>query len=134
MVNVQCLKFRKRERLVSLRLIDDLFGGGSSRSVAAFPLRAIFKVRVREDHAAAPVQLLISVPKKHFHHAVDRNHVKRQIREAWRLHKQLLVEAIAPDKQLLVAFVWQSDALLSTQQVEERVANLTCRIAERMNS
>ena len=134
MGNVQRLTFRKRERLVSLRLIDDLFGGGSSRSVAAFPLRAIFKVRVREDHAAAPVQLLISVPKKHFHHAVDRNHVKRQIREAWRLHKQLLVEAIAPDKQLLVAFVWQSNQHLATSAVEGRIANLTCRIAERMNS
>jgi ribonuclease P protein component len=134
MGNVQRLTFRKRERLVSLRLIDDLFGGGSSRSVAAFPLRAIFKVRVREDHAVAPVQLLISVPKKHFHHAVDRNHVKRQIREAWRLHKQLLVEAIAPDKQLLVAFVWQSNQHLATSAVEERIANLTCRIAERMNS
>ena len=134
MGNVQRLTFRKRERLVSLRLIDDLFGGGSSRSVAAFPLRVIFKVRVREDHAAAPVQLLISVPKKHFHHAVDRNHVKRQIREAWRLHKQLLVEAIAPDKQLLVAFVWQSNQHLATSAVEERIANLTCRIAERMNS
>lgn len=102
--------------------------------MAAFPLRAIFKVRVREDHAAAPVQLLISVPKKHFHHAVDRNHVKRQIREAWRLHKQLLVEAIAPDKQLLVAFVWQSNQHLATSAVEERIANLTSRIAERMNS
>lgn len=134
MGNVQRLTFRKRERLVSLRLIDDLFGGGSSRSVAAFPLRAIFKVRVREDHAAAPVQLLISVPKKHFHHAVDRNHVKRQIREAWRLHKQLLVEAIAPDKQLLVAFVWQSNQHLATSAVEERIANLMSRIAERMNS
>lgn len=134
MGNVQRLTFRKRERLVSLRLIDDLFGGGSSRSVAAFPLRAIFKVRAREDHAAAPVQLLISVPKKHFHHAVDRNHVKRQIREAWRLHKQLLVEAIAPEKQLLVAFVWQSSQHLATSAVEERIANLTCRIAERMNS
>ena len=134
MGNVQRLTFRKRERLVSLRLIDDLFGGGSSRSVAAFPLRAIFKVRVREDHAAAPVQLLISVPKKHFHHAVDRNHVKRQIREAWRLHKQLLVEAIAPDKQLLVAFVWQSNQHLATSAVEERIANVTSRIAERMNS
>ena len=134
MGNVQRLTFRKRERLVSLRLIDDLFGGGSSRSVAAFPLRAIFKVRVREDHASAPVQLLISVPKKHFHHAVDRNHVKRQIREAWRLHKQLLVEAIAPDKQLLVAFVWQSNQHLATSAVEERIANLTCRSAERMNS
>ena len=134
MGNVQRLTFRKRERLVSLRLIDDLFGGGSSHSVAAFPLRAVFKVRVREDHAAAPVQLLISVPKKHFHHAVDRNHVKRQIREAWRLHKQLLVEAIAPEKQLFVAFVWQSNQHLATSAVEERIANLTCRIAERMNS
>ena len=53
--------------------------------------------------------MLVSVPKKHFHHAVDRNHVKRQVREAWRLHKQLLVEAIAPDKQLLIAFAWHSD-------------------------
>ena len=126
------LTFRKRERMVSLRLIDDLFGGGSSRSVAAFPLRAIFKVRVREDHAAAPVQLLISVPKKHFHHAVDRNHVKRQIREAWRLHKQLLVETIAPDKQLLVAFVWLSDSLLPTQHVEERVVSIIKRLQEKL--
>lgn len=125
-------QFRKRERLVSLRLIDDLFGGGSSHSVAAFPIRAVYKVRVREDHDTAPMQLLISVPKKHFHHAVDRNHVKRQIREAWRLHKQLLAEAVAPGKQLLIAFVWQSATLLSSQQVEERIVSLVHRISEKL--
>ena len=123
--------FRKRERLVSLRLIDELFGGGHSRSVAAFPLRAVFMQRPRGAHDE-PLQMLISVPKKYFHHAVDRNRVKRQVREAWRLHKSLLAEAIASDKQLLIAFVWTSDTLLPTSAVAERVANLTRRITEKL--
>ena len=117
--------------MVSLRLIDELFGGGNSRSVAAFPLRAVFMLRQREAHEE-PLQMLVSVPKKHFHHAVDRNHVKRQVREAWRLHKQLLVETIAPDKQLLVAFVWLSDSLLPTQHVEERVVSIIKRLQEKL--
>ncbi|MBO6191193.1 MAG: ribonuclease P protein component [Prevotella sp.] len=123
--------FRKRERLVSLRLIDELFGGGHSRSVAAFPLRAVFMQRPRGAHDE-PLQMLISVPKKFFHHAVDRNRVKRQVREAWRLHKSLLAEALASDKQLLIAFVWTSDTLLPTSAVAERVANLTRRITEKL--
>ena len=123
--------FRKRERLVSLRLIDELFGGGHSRSVAAFPLRAVFMQRPRGAHDE-PLQMLISVPKKYFHHAVDRNRVKRQVREAWRLHKSLLAEALASDKQLLIAFVWTSDSLLPTSAVAERVANLTRRITEKL--
>lgn len=123
--------FRKRERLVSLRLIDELFGGGHSRSVAAFPLRAVFMQRPRGAHDE-PLQMLISVPKKYFHHAVDRNRVKRQVREAWRLHKSLLAEALASDKQLLIAFVWTSDTLLPSSAVAERVANLTRRITEKL--
>ena len=123
--------FRKRERLVSLRLIDELFGGGHSRSVAAFPLRAVFMQRPRGAHDE-PLQMLISVPKKFFHHAVDRNRVKRQVREAWRLHKSLLAEALASDKQLLIAFVWTSDTLWPTSAVAERVANLTRRITEKL--
>ena len=123
--------FRKRERMVSLRLIDELFGGGHSRSVAAFPLRAVFMSRQRDAHDE-PLQMLVSVPKKHFHHAVDRNHVKRQVREAWRLHKQLLVEAIAPDKQLLVAFVWLSDQQVATPAVEERIDSIVKRIREKL--
>ena len=128
---MMALTFRKRERMVSQRLIDDLFAGGSSRSVAAFPLRAVYKLRERNDHGE-PLQVLISVPKKHFHHAVDRNRVKRQVREAWRHHKQLLVEALASDKQLLVAFVWLSDSFLSTSEVEERVAGIVKRLQEKL--
>ena len=73
--------------MVSNLLIEALFENGSSQSVSAFPLRAVYQtIERREGHA--PVQILISVPKKRFKHAVDRNRVKRQIREAYRRHRQ----------------------------------------------
>src|SRR3712207_3348747 len=84
----------KEERIYSLSLIDDLFKGGKSRSMTVFPLRAIYK-SWDDDATDAGFQaatlcpkMLISVPKKHFHHAVDRNRVKRQVREAFRKNKR----------------------------------------------
>ena len=85
--------FRKQERIVSLKLMETLFEKGSSHSVAAFPLRAIYTETERQA-GCAPVQVLISVPKKRFKHAVDRNRVKRQVREAYRKHKEPVVEKI----------------------------------------
>ena len=123
--------FRKRERLVSQRLIDDLFGGGHSRSVAAFPLRAVYQLRQRTAYDA-PLQMLVSVPKKHFHHAVDRNRVKRQVREAYRKHKEPVVEKIQEGKQLLIAFVWLSDAHFPSAEIEKRVKSLIAQIAKKI--
>jgi len=119
----------KQERLVSRRLIETLFSG--SQSVAAFPLRVVYKIkeRAREDE---PVQLLISVPKKHFHHAVDRNRVKRQVREAYRHNKSLIYPALSDQQQLLLAIVWLSDKHLSTTEVEQRLTTLLKRIAEKL--
>ena len=89
--------FRKKERIVSNLLIETLFEKGNSQSLAAYPLRAVFLKKERQQ-GHAPVQILISVPKKRFKHAVDRNRVKRQIREAYRLHKQLLGNCISDDE------------------------------------
>ena len=132
--------FQKRERMVSRKLIDTLFGAcpakqgmesRGSQSMAAYPLRAVFmkKVRARDD---APVQVLVSVPKKHFKHAVDRNRIKRQVREAFRQHKQLLYEALAEQEQLLLAFIWLSDEHYPSQHVESRVVSLMQRVAEKL--
>ena len=132
--------FQKRERMVSRKLIDTLFGAcpakqglesRRSQSMAAYPLRAVYmkKVRARND---APVQVLVSVPKKHFKHAVDRNRVKRQVREAFRQHKQLLYEALAEQEQLLLAFIWLSDEHYPSQHVESRVVSLMQRVAEKL--
>ena len=125
--------FRKRERIVSLKLIETLFGGGCSQSVAAFPLRAVYMLSERQPNEA-PVQLLISVPKKRFKHAVDRNRVKRQVREAFRQHKDLLYPVVPETQRLLLAFIWLSDEHRSSKEVEGRIVALMRRIGEKLNS
>ena len=123
----------KRERIVSRKLIETLFGGGRSQSMVAFPLRVVYMIQERTANEP-PVQLLVSVPKKHFKHAVDRNRVKRQVREAFRLHKQTLHDALPPASQLLLAFVWLSDSHSPSVTVERRVVGLMQRVAERVGS
>ena len=120
--------FRKRERMVSNLLIEALFDSGRSRSVSAFPLRAVYRTTERRE-GSAPVQVLISVPKKRFRHAVDRNRVKRQIREAYRHHKELLWQQIPDDKMMLLGFVWLSDRHSPTAEVEKRIVSILQRIA-----
>ena len=120
--------FRKRERMVSNLLIEALFDSGKSRSVSAFPLRAVYQTTERRE-GSAPVQVLISVPKKRFHHAVDRNRVKRQIREAYRCHKELLWQQIPDDKMVLLGFVWLSDRHSPTVEVERRLVSILQRIS-----
>lgn len=123
--------FRKWERIVSKKQIESLFEGGESQSLAAFPLRVVYQLTERRQ-SNTPAQILISVPKKRFKHAVDRNKVKRQVREAFRLHKQPLWDTIPDDKQLTIAFIWLSDKHCSTLEVEKRVVSLLRRIAEKL--
>ncbi len=129
MVKGQC--FPKRERLVSRRLIDELFSG--SRSMAAFPLRTVYIKKVRAKNEE-PVQLLISVPKKRFHHAVDRNRVKRQIREAYRRNRSLLDGMLNDDSQLLLAVIWTGNHHVPTAEIERRLVLLMKRIVEKERS
>ena len=76
----------KAERLHSKKLIDDLFGGGHSKAMSAFPIRLVFMPAPEGESS----QMLISVPKRYFHRANKRNRVKRQLREAYRLNKHLI--------------------------------------------
>ena len=122
--------FSKQERIVSTKLIETLFGKGDSRSAVAYPLRAVY-LQEEPSEGGAPVQILISVPKKRFKHAVDRNRVKRQIREAYRHHKDILGDTVATGKQLLIAFIWLSERHCPTRKIEERVVTLLKRIKPR---
>ena len=125
--------FSKRERIVSNLLIEALFEHGGSQSATAFPLRAVYQTMERRE-GSAPVQILISVPKKRFKHAVDRNRVKRQVREAFRHHKQLLWDCLPDDEQLLLAFIWLSDSHCATQEVEKRLVGILQRIVGKLKN
>lgn len=91
----------------------------------------VYQLRERGE-GDEPVQMLVSVPKKRFKHAVDRNRVKRQVREAYRHSKQALYDALSEDKALTVAFVWLMDRHLPTAEVTAKVTALVDKLAERL--
>ena len=108
--------------------MERLFQGGS-HSVSAYPLRAVFLPVDTEDQKG--VSVLISVPKKRFHDAVDRNRVKRQLREAYRKHKHALAEKMADREQgLLIAFIYVSAQIEPTAAIEKRMVRLLEKISE----
>ena len=120
--------FKKSERLCSRILMDRLFQG-DNHSVSAYPLRAVFLPFDLTEQEG--VSVLMSVPKKRFHDAVDRNRVKRQLREAYRKHKHALAEQMATRKQgLLIAFIYVSAQIESTAYIEKRMTRLLEKIAE----
>ena len=122
----------KAERLHRRTLIGQLFEGGS-KSISAFPLRVVY-MPVNRDETTSDVSILISVPKRHFKRAVKRNHIKRQIREAYRLNKSILIDALA-DKPygMILAFIWLDKELHSTDKLSGKVKNLLGRIAEKQS-
>ena len=80
--------FKKEERLCSKKVIDKLFAEG--KSFLAFPLKVVFiSTSVSSGY---PAKAAFTVSKKLFKKAVDRNRIKRLIREAWRLNKHLFYE------------------------------------------
>ena len=120
--------FKKSERLCSRLLMERLFQG-KSQSVSAYPLRAVFLPV--EQSVQEGVSVLISVPKKRFHDAVDRNRVKRQTREAYRKKKHALIEQMNERGQgLLIAFIYVSAQIESTAYIEKRMTRLLEKISE----
>ena len=121
----------KSERLCSKKLIERLFGGGN-KSFPAFPLRVVYMPLAPEENTA-DASILISVPKKRFKHAVKRNQVKRQVREAYRHNKHILLDALKTQEtptSMILAFIWLDNKIHSTEEVAYKVKKLLMHIAE----
>lgn len=123
----------KAERLCSKALVERLFAGGN-RSFPAFPLRVVYML-LEPGEGTAPASILISVPKKRFKRAVKRNRVKRQVREAYRHHKHLLLDALEAHggKRIVLAFIWTDNSLHPSEEVERKVKRLLTHIAENLS-
>lgn len=123
----------RQERLRGMKSTAGLFTGGDTRSMTVFPLRAVWRLDTRQP-GEPPAKMMVSVSKRHFKHAVDRNRAKRQVREAYRKHKHLLWDALREreGQALMVAFVWQSDKPLESDYVERKLERLARKLSERL--
>ena len=111
----------KEERLCTRKALEELFEG-INKSMLAYPIRAVF-----QKTEETGIRIMVSVSKRFFKRAVKRNRIKRQLREAYRLNKHLLKPASGG---INIAFLWNSNDLLPTAKVMEKMQNLLNKINE----
>ena len=114
--------YPKNEKLKSKITIDLLFSKG--KSVSKYPLRLVY---VESDfgiqqESEQKIKMGVSVSKKNFKHAVDRNYFKRVLRETYRLNKHLLINNL--DKPYAMMFFYQTKDRLSYEEINTKTIQL----------
>lgn len=110
--------YPKKEKLKSKTTIDLLFSEGNS--VSKFPLRLVY-VENKEENAEL-IKMGVSVSKKYFKKAVDRNYFKRVLRETYRLNKHILIDHLKEPHAFM--FFYQTKERLSYKEIEEKTIQL----------
>ncbi|GAA4416886.1 ribonuclease P protein component [Nibrella viscosa] len=131
----------KAERLSSRKIIDRLFEKGSTdvKTFYLFPFRVLYLYASTPSVAAQPAvdtsllsqesvqsfpplpAILITVSKRNFKKAVDRNLIRRRIREAYRKNKAIMIDAAGPEKQLpaYITFLYTARDKISFEEIEK---------------
>ncbi len=117
--------FPKTERLSGQKSIGFLFKAGESSFV--FPYRVV--VRKHNETTESRLRLLITVPKRNFKKAVDRNRIKRLTRECWRKNKSRALEQLNKKEiSLDIALVYTAHTILSTHELEPKIILILQRL------
>ncbi len=109
--------YLKTEKLKSRKIIELLFSKG--KSISKYPLRLVY---IKTDEVDEKLLFGVSVSKRNFKNAVDRNYFKRVLRECYRLNKHLLYDNL--DKPYAMMFFYQTKERLSYQEINEKTLEL----------
>lgn len=110
--------YSKNEKLKSKITIGLLFSEG--KSVSKYPLRLVYYSGNLGE--GQKIKMGVSVSKKHFKKAVDRNYFKRVLRETYRLNKHLLLDNL--DKPYAFMLFYQSKDRLSYEEINAKTIQL----------
>lgn len=115
--------FQKSERLNSKKSIKELFSKGSSFFI--YP----FKVIYLAGNSPVP-QVLFTVPKKSFKKAVERNLIRRRVKEIYRLNKHIIWSEAGESISLSVAFIYVAKDILPYNQMETKLKKCLLRLSQ----
>ena len=122
--------FTKGEKLCGVKTISELFSTGRPLNLPS--LRVIYRV-MPADPFLEPVRVLISVPKRYFRKAVDRNLIKRRIREAYRQNKTVLINSLSGrGKRCDLAIIWNDTVIQPYSLTEECVKEMIGKLSRLM--
>lgn len=110
--------YPKAEKLKSKKIIDLLFTQG--KSVSKYPLRLVYIQHDFEEEV--PLKMSVSVSKKYFKKAVDRNYFKRVLRECYRLNKHIIINCL--EQKYCFMFFYQSSERLEYAEINIRTTEL----------
>lgn len=123
-MNKMNFKYPKEEKLKSKNTIDLLFSEG--KSVSKYPLRLVYVEIPMDEYyekfGDTKLKMGVSVSKKYFKKAVDRNYFKRVLRECYRLNKHVLLENI--EKKYAIMFFYQTKDRLPYQEIHVKTVHL----------
>ena len=119
--------YPKNERLKSKTTIGLLFSNG--KSVSKYPLRLVY--RQAEENSEEQTKIGVSVSKKYFKKAVDRNYFKRVLRETYRLNKHLLLDNL--DQPYSIMLFYQTKDRLSYEEINTKMIQLFEKFSAQIN-
>lgn len=117
--------FRKTERLCSKKSIEELFLNGIAFHI--YPFKIIWLTVV--ESSESPARVVISIPKRNFKKAVERNKAKRLVREAYRKNKTVLYQYLIENKtEINFALIYTGNKILSYQELEKKIILILNRL------
>jgi len=122
----QRFTFPKKERLSNIKQIDKLFVEGKSMFV--YPFRMLY---LPVEESDVPVQVVFSVPKRSFKQAVQRNLIRRRMKEAYRLNKHLFYESIGQkNMHLTLVMIYVAKEIKDYKTIEKGIKRAMNKMTE----
>src|SRR5690606_15852401 len=124
-VQTMDFSFPKKEKLKRKKLIEQLFEGG--KGISSYPVKLIYlRTELPED---VQIQAGVTVSKRNFKRAVQRNRIKRLLRESYRLNKHLVFNNIEGNFAFL--FLYIGKEMPEYEQVEASIKTVLHKFVEK---